>query len=116
MISFAFCRSCGRNAGAADAAGPAAGAEAQREAAQVAAARQQHVPSARHTQGTYSEPLWANSYPVMLYIILVLSNAQPDYDDILEEDTRVTVFRGKSDKGKDLNKKYGMETSCAIRC
>lgn len=32
---------------------------------------------------------------------------KPDYDDILEEDTRVKVYRGKSDKGKDLNKKYG---------
>lgn len=32
---------------------------------------------------------------------------KPDYDDILDEDTHVQVFRGKSDKGKDLNKKYG---------
>lgn len=32
---------------------------------------------------------------------------QPDYDDIHDEDTRMKPFKGKSDKGKDHNKKYG---------
>lgn len=32
---------------------------------------------------------------------------KPDYDDINEDD-RLKAFRVKSDKGRDLNKKYGM--------
>lgn len=31
---------------------------------------------------------------------------QPDYDEIAE-DNKVKAMRGKSDKGKDFNKKYG---------
>lgn len=31
---------------------------------------------------------------------------QPDYDDI-NDDERMKAFRVKSDKGRDLNKKYG---------
>lgn len=34
---------------------------------------------------------------------------KPDYDDINEDD-RLKAFRVKSDKGRDLNKKYGMFT------
>lgn len=32
---------------------------------------------------------------------------KPDYDDINEDD-RLKAFRVKSDKGRDLNKKYGI--------
>lgn len=35
---------------------------------------------------------------------------KPDYDDINEDD-RLKAFRVKSDKGRDLNKKYGMYTT-----
>lgn len=41
-------------------------------------------------------------------LFLFLSkNVKPDYDDINDEDTKIKSFKGKSDKGKDLNKKYG---------
>lgn len=40
---------------------------------------------------------------------------KPDYDDI-NDDERLRAFRVKSDKGRDLNKKYGKSVGGSTQC